>query len=366
MADDDKDILAAYLTGVTPLARQPGARHGVKPAARLTPTGKPGPAAVSISRSPAAATPGKPGWTPTPRPVADAGAGSASLTAQVTRLELALDAAQREIASARADSAASVVGARAAGTTAEDAAITFRAQVRTAQADATLAQSELVAARTSVAALTAQLADVETHRRSLQQQLSAEPKARPNALLRTLLDRRGLVGDDEHALAIRALFDARREKVLLDLLAAVDAPAVEAYLAMHVRLVAEGEEVPPGVASVRVPPERSESPRSAANARAIRMFNDACLVHGYKRVVVVGGSPAARRVLKEGVDPRIRVTYVEGDDHSPSKPAADLVIVWASSELDHATASHFPDAIIAPHRSISRMLEFVVERLKAR
>lgn len=351
MADDDKDLLAAYLSGVTPLSRPPAGKPPAKP--------------VHPQRAPVRApTPVRGAPTHAHTPAKEVGAGPASLTAQINRLEMALDAMRRELSEARAGHDATLASVRTALATSDAAIADAQGGVAAARSDASAARAELADAHQRIAHLTAQLAEVDAHRKSLQATLSAEPTAPPRAPLRSLLDRRGLVGDDEHTLALRALFDARREKPLLDLLAASDSAAVEAYLAMHVRLIAEGEEIPAGVATVRVAADRSESPKSATNARAIRLFNDACLIRSYKRVVIVGGSPSMRRILKEGIDPRIKVSYVEGDNHSPSQPDADLVIVWALSELEHAGASHFPNGVIASHRSISQMLEFVVDYLK--
>lgn len=200
-------------------------------------------------------------------------------------------------------------------------------------------------------------ADADAHRRSIQRQLSEREGGAP-VPLRDVFARRGLLGDDEASLALRALLDAHRERELLGEIQVAGADALEAYLWDRVLLLAEGEDAPPGVAVVRVPVERSEGHQSGPNRAAMARFSTACLVTNKRRIVIVGGSPAYHRVLREGIDPRIDLRLVAGNRRGriPETQGADHVFVWASTILDHRVSERFPEAVVLPHRGIARML----------
>ncbi len=71
-----------------------------------------------------------------------------------------------------------------------------------------------------------------------------------------------------------------------------------------------------------------------------------------------------RRQLRDGLDRRLDVRFVEGDQRRiPRAEGADLVIVWGGTELDHTVSAHFPDAIVIQHRGIIRMLEIAAARI---
>jgi hypothetical protein len=114
---------------------------------------------------------------------------------------------------------------------------------------------------------------------------------------------------------------------------------------------------PPAVAPV------DEEPGALGRAQA--RFSTACLVRGITRVAFVGGSPPYRKALREGLDPRLELTFVEGDQRRiPKLPATDLVIVWGATELDHTVSEHFPRALYIPHRGITGMLERAAEQIE--
>jgi multidrug efflux pump subunit AcrA (membrane-fusion protein) len=184
--------------------------------------------------------------------------------------------------------------------------------------------------------------------------------------LRSLCERRGLLGEDEVGAVLRAFLDAHRVGELARLRLA-EPDRVEELLWERVLLLAEGEEAPVGVVAVRVPPDRSEGRQASANRSAMSRFSTACLVHNVKRVVVVGGSPAYHRTLREGVDPRIDLRLVPGNRRGsvPQVPGADLVIIWASTILDHSVAGLYPDGVVIPHRGVARMLTAATEWIES-
>ena len=216
------------------------------------------------------------------------------------------------------------------------------------------------AAETRVTALDKSLAEAEQARRTD----DAEPTV---ATLRACFEQRGLLGEDEAAAALRAILDARRAPELLRL-KLVDSSALEEFLWQRVLLLSDDEAPPPGVVAVRVPPERSEGRQSSANRGAMSRFSTACLLHNIKCIVIVGGSPAYHRTLREGLDPRLDLRLVPGNrrGHIPGFPSADLVIVWASTILDHSVSAQFPEGVVVPHRSVARMLGAATEWIEHR
>lgn len=185
--------------------------------------------------------------------------------------------------------------------------------------------------------------------------------------IRAACERRGLLSDDEIAAALRALLDAHRVSELARL-ALAQPEALDELLWERVLLLAEEDAVPAGVVAVRVPPDRSEGRSASPNRSAMSRFTTACLVHNVKRVVIVGGSPAYHRLLKEGIDPRIDLRLIQGDRRGsvPQVPGADIVILWASTILDHSVSAKFPEGIVIPHRSIARMLGAATEWIEGR
>ncbi len=203
---------------------------------------------------------------------------------------------------------------------------------------------------------------------SLEQNLGALEE-RPGPLsLRKVLERRGIMGEDEGIMVLNALLQAQQGRTLLSLLSTEDPESFREFLHEKLLLVAEGDEVPPGVVSFRVPNERSEADPPSAVRDALRRFSTACLVHNLRSVVVIGGTPAYHRVLREGLDGRLKLRLVPGDRRGrmAEYPAADVVILWASTILDHRVSAHYPNGWIIPHRGIARMLAAATERIEGR
>ncbi|GDX82469.1 hypothetical protein LBMAG42_42800 [Deltaproteobacteria bacterium] len=232
--------------------------------------------------------------------------------------------------------------------------------------------TQLDVARARITELEAALAAAGAARAEAEASVAARPLSPttpaehvgPPPSLREIATERGLIGDDELVVALRAVFDARRAAAMFDELVAKDGAGLEQFFAERLVLAAEGEAVPPGRVAVVVPAERSELREDSPIRKALSLFSTACLIHGKLRVVFVGGSPAYRRQLREGLDRRLDVRFVEGDQRRiPRTDGADLVIVWGGTELDHTVSAHFPDAIVIQHRGIIRMLELAAARI---
>ncbi len=330
---DELDLLRDAMRGVRPLGAA-SAKGAAKAPAR--------PAPVPATLAPRGPVPGPASAERVPRELADA-------------LQRQLDAALARAAAAEAE-----LGRERSAHAAIEAA------GNTAQARADALAADLYGAKADLAAMTDRAREFGRAAAELRAELearSAEPKPGLPQTLKALAAARGLLSEDELAVALRALLDAHRAAPLYELLVARNNEAVAAFLAERLVLAAEGEAPPSGVVAVRVPAERSELKEEGAIRKALDRFSTACLVNGKKRVVFVGGSPSYRRQLREGLDPRIDVRFVEGDQRRIPKAEADLVIVWGGSELDHTVSNQFPDAIYIPHRGIGRMLTMAVERL---
>ncbi len=282
---------------------------------------------------------------PQPRPVARAAPPPAAPAIPARAVDAAPDVALRELA---ASLARQLDAARVRIVELEERLSAERA----ARADAEAAR-EAAGARGQAAS----------------ERLTAAPSAAPVVVgqaqsLRDIATERGLLGDDELVLALRAVFDARRAGPLLDELVARDGTGLEQFFAERLVLVADGEGVAPGRVAVTVPAERSELREDSPIRKALSLFSTACLIQGKLRIVFVGGSPAYRRQLREGLDRRLDVRFVEGDQRRIARvDGADLVIVWGGSELDHTVSAHFPDAVVIQHRGIIRMLEQAAARI---
>lgn len=178
-------------------------------------------------------------------------------------------------------------------------------ELRTAERDEALRAVE--AAKREAAALRERAKEAEAERDAARTAL-----ARREASTMTLMDAlhtRGLRGEDEAAMALRALLDARREGVLLRALRVEDPAALAEVLEERLLLLAEGETAPPGAIVVRVPPARSESMQAPAARAAASRLSTALLVRGWKRVLVVGANNALSRRLREALDPRLQLTF---------------------------------------------------------
>lgn len=94
------------------------------------------------------------------------------------------------------------------------------------------------------------------------------------------------------------------------------------------------------------------------------------------RLVVVGGSPTARRVLRDAVaGSRVELTLVEGHRPTGAKraremaEAADVVVIWANTQLDHKVSQPFATAapgktIVCARRGVAALAEEVSRHVR--
>lgn len=257
------------------------------------------------------------------------------------------------------------------------------AQARADQAEARAAQLD-AESRARVQALEDRVAELIAEREHLQRALKATPPPPapvivpappPLVGLAELLSERGLLGDDEHAAAIRALADARRLNELSRLLGASEPAPVAELLSSRLVLHCGREDcpVPVGVSVVRVSLARCEICDGSDTRRAIRRFGEALLLRGVKRLTLVGGSPPYHRILKEHLDARVELHLIPGDARHTQTQAqheqrwAQLIVVWGGTLLDHSVSGHYggdtPPTIRVPHRGMGRMLDLAREAI---
>jgi hypothetical protein len=184
--------------------------------------------------------------------------------------------------------------------------------------------------------------------RSVQRRLSAlQAGASQPAPLGQRLRERGLRGASEAALLVRTLDEVGRLPDLLELLAERPGEDLAAFLEERVALLGDcgACPVPEGRAVVRLARERCEVCGGADIRREVRLLEDECLLHGLRRVTIVGGSPKYRRQLKQLFsDPRLSVRLQPGNVRVTAKKArqvmegSDLVVIWGATILDHSVS----------------------------
>lgn len=353
------------------------ARSGVRPLSgrgeRSSPPQKRAPAPSTPTAAPAVAPTGGPASRPAvppPRPAAPARGARpedvrAELWAELERLRAEVRARAAQLHDASAE--ASALRAER-----DDLEQLSRRQERELRA----LMVERQALRDDLAATRADRDEVSAHRASLQramERLQSEAPER-SASARALLEARGLVGDSELDLILRGLGDLHEGAGLIELLSATDVEAAQLWLEDRVALVCASCTAAPGRAVLSVPPARCDVCGGSDIRRAVRRFQDAALLSGLGRVVIVGGSPQYHRQLRALVnDPRITLNLIPGDRRRTSRQVAadeagaDLVIVWGATMLDHSLSQlygrHGGRVITIPHRGIARMLERATEAL---
>lgn len=227
---------------------------------------------------------------------------------------------------------------------------------------------ELERARERIAALEQEVASLESHRSALIRAQAVESDAsgaEPRTSVRAAFVQRGLVGDDEIVLAVRAWADARRLPDLLDTIQLADPAGLQSLLDERMLLVGPGEDAPAGVAAVTVAQERSERNTAPAVRGALSRMATALLVQGRRRLVVHGGAAAWQRELKEGLDPRIDLRFHPhaGIGPLPGAGPADVVVLWDTAVGDPKLTERHPDAILIPQRGLIPFCRAVVDGL---
>lgn len=226
-------------------------------------------------------------------------------------------------------------------------------------------EAELARARDRVIALERELASSENHRRALLRALATASGREAHQSVRDAFIRRGLIGDDEIALALRAWGEAHRLQELLDPLQVGNPVVFQALLDERMLLVGPGEDCPSGVVAVTVAPDRSERHTAAPVRSALARMATALLVHGKKRLVVHGGSAAWQRELKDGLDPRIDLRFYPhiGRGPLPDTGVPDVVVLWDSAVSDPRLTERHPNAMLILQRGLIPFCQAVVDQV---
>lgn len=207
--------------------------------------------------------------------------------------------------------------------------------VRAKSANAELAsknrqlEEELDALRLSLAKTQANARDAQEKLQAHEAQVGEGERAQ----LSDLLEGRGLIGEDERNAAIRALIEVRRWDALAGDLRPMDPQAAQSALELYVVMACgRGQcEAPKGMGWVQVTPRRCEVCGGEGPKRHLRRLSDAMLLHGLRRIALIGGPAGYRRLVRENLDERIKVL-------TGSKPSAvDLegvqcLILWGAVE----------------------------------
>lgn len=352
-------------SGVRPLGER-GARPAAAPKKTLPPP--PAPAAKGVATAapmPPAPTPVRPSAPVSARDAARAEDLRTELWSELERLRSELKDRSQQLHDAQAEASA----ARVALEDAQDLSRRLSTELRQVVADRQ-------GLRDALAAVTADREEIAHHRRTLQQsleQLRAEaPSPRQDA--RALLEARGLVGDSEVDRLLRAVGELHEGAALISSLDVADPERLELWLEDRVALVCGNCPTAPGRAVLQVPPPRCDVCGGSDIKRAVKRFQDAALLSGLGRIVIVGGSPQYHRQLRALVtEPRISLNLVPGDRRRTLKQVAadeagaDLVIVWGATLLDHSLSQLYGRnggrILRIPQRGIGRMLDRATEGL---
>lgn len=212
-----------------------------------------------------------------------------------------------------------------------------------------------------------------SHSQALRNRLEAleaeEQRRRAQLSLESVLRQRGLTGEDERVAAVSALIETRRWPQISAQLKPIDQQLLIATIDRYVLLHCGGTDcpVPPSIATVQVSRTRCELCGGHGQRVAMLRFSEGLMLHGIRRLAVVGGTPSFQRVLRDGLDSRIECRLLLGDD-DPGEQPPRLVIDWDPLELGR----EFPRlsaggarVIRVRDRSLADMLDAVREHLEA-
>lgn len=198
-------------------------------------------------------------------------------------------------------------------------------------------------------ALAAERSRLEVERAALErdrQEFAAaqqEPAARPSEpappvgkALVELLEERGLRGADEQERALGGLANARLLREVVGHLVVDDADVVRALLDERLTLVGGqvSDLLPRSVVGVTVSPDRAEIPDGNALGRALAHVGEQLMLHGMRRLVVVGGQPTGQHMVRQGLDRRIDTRFAVADGERTEAQAqedvvrSDAVVLW--------------------------------------
>lgn len=128
-------------------------------------------------------------------------------------------------------------------------------------------------------------------------------------------------------------------------------------------------------AALATSPDRCQICGGSPVGRAIEEMREACAAAGWTRLCIVGGSPASREQLREGVGPPLELRLVEGLLSRTRAQArediawADHVVVWGATQLAHKVSllySRDPKATTVTRRGVRELCQHVVEAARRR
>lgn len=199
-----------------------------------------------------------------------------------------------------------------------------------------------------------------------------------------LLAELGYRGEGSRAIARRALEEAKlttskKQRIAASKREQVEALLVRSFARACVQPVCQAAAAATGKAVVTV--ERAgdcESCGGSRNDEALERALQAMARAGWRRLLVVGGSPNAHREIRETVGDRLELRLIEGvEKRRTAKDArqqvdwADVVVIWGGTQLDHKVSTLYtdlrsPKVITATKRSVQALAETIVEALRLR
>lgn len=161
-------------------------------------------------------------------------------------------------------------------------------------------------------------------------QQAAGPQGDLGPSLLALLEERGLRGVDEAERAMASLAAGHALGRHLANLLSTDPKGLRRVLSE--RLVLFGGAVPEGVTvpAVTVSEDRADLPGAERLHRTLDRLGETLMLNGYRRVMVVGVPPRWHTVLRDGVDPRVDLTFRASAprDAFDDVSRVDLVVGW--------------------------------------
>jgi hypothetical protein len=185
------------------------------------------------------------------------------------------------------------------------------------------------------------------------------------ASIRSLMQERGLRGQEEGRRAILALLHARRWEGLETLLAVERPQAAREALGLGVFLHC-GQEACPApetCAVVQVPPRRCEV--CGGGSVSWDALNDALLLGGIREFVVLGGHPHVQGLLREQVDRRVDLRAFPSHAPVPGGRAGTLagarfLLKWEQEPGDDETV------LVCSEPSLAGLVDFAIHALAQR
>lgn len=203
---------------------------------------------------------------------------------------------------------------------------------------------EIAALREQLATARAEASDLASRLEEVLQPPAPEPEEAPqpeplaasdgSPTLIDLLHERGLRGADEGERAFAALARLHALRDLIVELQPRDAARIAALLDKHLVLV--GGTVPEGLdGGVTVSPDRAELGGAEDIERQLGRVGELLLLHGLRRVRVIGGAPRWHRLVRAGLDDRLEVDFQPprpSDRVAAEQDAArcDAVVLWGT------------------------------------